>query len=173
MQSSLASSHAALGSSFTFGASIENTHTHFSPKKIRTVVHCERLDERTSPTGLTGIRRREVIRIVRVAGRCRAPACGCCPSSTNTQRSRRGRHHPRPGIYKAVVRSDPKSSAPGTPRKIKSAYKINQGGTRGPRGRIDPFGHLHRSLRRIPSNASRRDLVQERGLRHLPGTRLP
>ena len=152
--------------------SIENTHTHASLLKRYVQSYTERLDERTSPTGLTGIRRREVIRIVRVAGRCRAPACGCCPSSTNTQRSRRGRHHPGPGIYKAVLRSDPKSSAPGTPRK-KIGLKINQGGTRGPRGRIDPFGPLHRSLRRIPSNASRRDLVQERGLRHLPGTRLP
>ena len=102
---------------YLWGLYLQRTHTRASPLKRYVQSYTERLDERTSPTGLTGIRRREVIRIVRVAGRCRAPACGCCPSSTNTQRSRRGRHHPRPGIYKAVVRSDPKSSAPGTPRK--------------------------------------------------------
>jgi len=37
-----------------------------------------------------------------VAGRRRAPGCSPPPDSP----SRRGRHHPRPGIYNAVLRSD-------------------------------------------------------------------
>ena len=37
-----------------------------------------------------------------MAGRRRAPGCSPPPDSP----SRRGRHHPRPGIYNAVLRSD-------------------------------------------------------------------
>ena len=55
------------------------------------------------PTGLTGTTRRGH---PDVAGRRRAPGCSPPDLRQTAPPARRGRHHPRPGIYNAVLRSD-------------------------------------------------------------------